>query len=300
LSNWLLSIEGTEAGRQFAMALALMSALFHAVFGSLQKGRFDPWLSRGAIDFCYCMMALLPAIFLVPPPDQKIWLLLGGAWIIHTLYKLLLAMAYERAPFTVVYPVVRGTGPLVTVIFAGLVFGEQFTFGQWIGVAVLSSGIFGLAHNSWKGASGGQETLGLALIFAVLTGVMVAAYTTFDAFGMRAAPDPFTFLVWFFVVDGFVFPIIAWFRWRKMSERPPKLPLMLRGLTGGIIAFLSFGAIMLATRLDKVGEAAVLRETSVVFAAFIGWFFLKEKVGPRRVVLMVVIALGAVIVEFGA
>jgi drug/metabolite transporter (DMT)-like permease len=56
---------------------------------------------------------------------------------------------------------------------------------------------------------------------------------------------------------------------------------------------------MLATRLDKVGEAAVLRETSVVFAALIGWFFLRERVGPVRGALVVLIALGAVVVEFG-
>jgi drug/metabolite transporter (DMT)-like permease len=56
---------------------------------------------------------------------------------------------------------------------------------------------------------------------------------------------------------------------------------------------------MLATRLDKVGEAAILRETSVVFAALIGWLVLKEKVGPRRTMLMWLIALGAVIVELG-
>ena len=65
------------------------------------------------------------------------------------------------------------------------------------------------------------------------------------------------------------------------------------------VAFFSFGSIMLATRLDKVGEAAVLRETSTVFAALIGWLVLKETVGPRRIALMALIALGAVIVEMG-
>jgi drug/metabolite transporter (DMT)-like permease len=55
----------------------------------------------------------------------------------------------------------------------------------------------------------------------------------------------------------------------------------------------------MATRLDKVGEAAVLRETSIIFAAFIGWFIMGEKVGPRRLILMSVVALGAVIVEMG-
>ena len=74
---------------------------------------------------------------------------------------------------------------------------------------------------------------------------------------------------------------------------------MMRGLIGGIIAPLSFGSIMLATRLDKVGEAAVLRETSTLFAALIGWLFLKETVGPKRAALMGLIALGAVLVEFG-
>jgi len=65
-----------------------------------------------------------------------------------------------------------------------------------------------------------------------------------------------------------------------------------------LVAMASFGAILLATRLDKVGEAAVLRETSTIFAALIGWLFLKETVGPRRLALMALIALGAVIVEF--
>ena len=57
---------------------------------------------------------------------------------------------------------------------------------------------------------------------------------------------------------------------------------------------------MLASRLDKVGEAAVLRETSIVFAAIIGWLFLKETVGPRRITLILLIVIGAVIVEWGA
>jgi len=71
------------------------------------------------------------------------------------------------------------------------------------------------------------------------------------------------------------------------------------GLTGAIVAIFSFGGIMLATRLDKVGEAAVLRETSVVFAALIAYLFWGEKVGPRRLSLMGLIALGAVVVEIG-
>ena len=74
--------------------------------------------------------------------------------------------------------------------------------------------------------------------------------------------------------------------------------MLWRGPLGGIVAIASFGSLLLATRLGKIGEAAVLRETSTVFAALIGWVFLKETVGLSRVVLIALIALGAVIVEF--
>ena len=144
-----------------------------------------------------------------------------------------------------------------------------------------------------------RENLPVALILAVATGMFVALYTTYDAYGIRASADPFTFLAWFFMIDGVVLPFYAYVRWRAMPMPPAPGPLMVRGVSGGLVAFFSFGSIMLATRLDKVGEAAVLRETSTVFAALIGWLVLKETVGPRRIALMALIAVGAVIVEVG-
>lgn len=299
MTDWLISIEGTEAGHTLALALALMAAFLHAVFGALQKGRHDPWLTRGAIDGSYCLMAAPFALFVVPWPEPHMWPIFAGAWVIHCLYKLLQAAAYTRGAYTVVYPVVRGTGPLFTVIGAYWLFGEVFNGVQWLGVAVLMAGIFGLAAYNMVYLKAERETLNVALALAFVTGLFVALYTTYDAYGIRATANPFTFLAWFFMIDGFVMPIIAYRRWHRMENPPAVGPLMQRGVIGGVIAFASFGAIMMATRLDNVGEAAILRETSTVFAALIGWLVLKETVGPRRVALMALIALGAVIVEFG-
>jgi drug/metabolite transporter (DMT)-like permease len=75
------------------------------------------------------------------------------------------------------------------------------------------------------------------------------------------------------------------------------LPLLGRGVIGAFVAYFSFGGVMLATRIDRVGEAAALRETSTVFAALIGWWLLGEKVGPVQVALMAMIAAGAVVME---
>jgi len=299
MSDWLISMEGTEAGRHLAMVLALAAAFLHAVFGALQKGRHDPWLSRGAIDLSYCIMAAPFALLIVPWPEAHMWPIFAGAVVIHIGYKILQAMAYTKGAYTVVYPVVRGTGPLFTVIGAWLIFGELFTPMQWAGVAVLLCGIYGLAVYNLRTLTLDRETMPLALGLAVATGLFVALYTTYDAYGIRAAADPFTFLAWFFFLDGMSILPIAGLRWRNMVARPAIGPLALRGVAGGLVAFFSFGSIMLATRLDKVGEAAVLRETSTVFAALIGWLVLKETVGPRRIALMGLIATGAVIVEFG-
>lgn len=298
MSDWITAIEGTEAGHQAALVLALSAAFLHALFGSLQKGRLDPWTSRAIMDVFMGLLAVPAVLFLVPPPQGALqWALVLGAIPIHTAYKIGMAMAYSRGAYTVVYPVVRGTGPVFTVIGAWLLFGEVFGPVQWLGVAILLAGIFGLALYNLRHITVARETLVAALALAVVTGALVALYTTYDAYAIRALPDPFTFLAWFFLVTSFDFPLVLAWRWRHLTPRPTRMEWLLGGLPGALVAYGSFGSVMLATRLDKVGEAAVLRETSTVFAALIGWLILKETVGPRRILLMALIALGAVVVE---
>jgi len=297
MTAWLQAIEGTEAGHRLALALALAAAFLHALFGALQKGRHDPWLSRAAIDVSYGALALPVALFVVPWPEPHMWPIFGGAFLIHTGYKIAQAMTYARGAYTVVYPVVRGTGPLFTVIGAGVFFGEHYGPGQWAGVGVLVAGIFGLALYNRRYLTAARDTLGSALAWAVITGMFVAAYTTYDAYGIRATANPFTFLAWFFVMDAISMPV---FQARRLVAVPrgERRALYARGFVGAIVAFLSFGAILMATRIDKVGQAAVIRETSTVFAALIGRLMLGERVGPARLALMGLIAAGAVIVEF--
>lgn len=297
MSGWLISLEGTEAGRDLALALALLAAVLHALFGALQKGRHDPWLSRAVIDLCYGVMAIPFALFVVPWPEPHMWVIFAGAFVIHAAYKLLQAMAYTRGAYTVVYPVVRGTGPFFAVIGAGIVFGETYSAGQWAGVGILMAGIFGLAAWNLRHVQVARETLVPALALAVATGAFVALYTTYDAYGIRATADPFTFLAWFFMLDGIFFPLIMARRLAGLG-RAEIGPLLRRGAIGAMVAYFSFGSVMLATRLDKVGEAAVLRETSTVFAALIGWWVLGERVGAVRAGLMGLIAAGAVVMEW--
>ena len=299
MTDWLLAIAGTPEGRLVAMGLALLAAVAHAAFGAIQKGRHDPWLTRGAIDAWLFVLSAPMALLLVPWPEGAVWPILLGAIAIHLVYKLLMAMAYSRAAFSVVYPVVRGTGPLATVAIASVVFAERYSLLQWAGVLMLSGGILAFAVVNLRGPTLGRADLRAGLAIAFAGGLSVAVYTAYDAWGIRMTPDPFTFLAWFFFVTAIDFPVIAAWRYARMTDPPELGPLLRRGLAGALIAYVSFGAVMLATRIDTVGQAAVLRETSVVFAAVIGWAFLGERIGALRAALVVLIALGAIVVEFG-
>ncbi|MGY6632655.1 MAG: EamA family transporter [Alkalilacustris sp.] len=277
-----------------------MSAVAHAVFGALQKGRYDPWVSRGAIDTGILVLSLPVALFAVPWPQGWEWALLAGAAVLHLAYKLAIAMAYARSAYTVVYPVVRGTGPLVTIMFAIAVFGESYGAVQWAGVLLLSGGILALAGLNLRGAVlADLPALRAGLGWALTGGVLVAAYTVYDAWAIRETADPFTFLAWFFVLTSIDFPLLMARRLRAAVAAPGGLGLVVRGLAGGLVAFVSFGGVMLATRIGPVGQAAVLRETSTVFAAMIGWLVLREQVGWRRAGLMALIAAGAVLAQMG-
>lgn len=300
MGDWIVQAAGTPEGARLALVLALSSAVFHAIFGAMQKGRFDPFLVRGAIDAWLVVLSAPIALFLVPWPEPSTFVFLTGAIGVHFLYKMTVALAYQQAAYTVVYPVIRGTGPVVTVIAAALLFSEHFDFQQWVGVACVSGAMILLALRNLREEQVDPGGLKRGLIWALFGGIMVAIYTVYDAYAIRQAANPFTFLAWFFFLTSLDMPIVSMLRVRRLGLRPEMPILVWRGFWGAIIAWASFGGLMLATRLDKVGEAAVLRETSPVFAALIGWFILGERVGPRRLALMGLIALGAVLVEVGS
>ena len=159
LVAWIYQIEGTNAGSRVALWLAILAAFLHAVFGALQKGRHDPWLSRGAIDASSGLAMLPLAILVVPIPEPELWPIFSVIFLIHFIYKLLQAFAYSKGAFTVVYPVVGETSPVLTVIGAYILFGETFSSIQWLGIVLLLMGIFGLALYNLIYLETSRETL---------------------------------------------------------------------------------------------------------------------------------------------
>lgn len=306
MGELIVELSGTPEGERLALLLAMVSAVAHAIFGALNKAGGDPFLNRGAINLFYGAMAMPVALFVVPWPQPGLWPLIALSFCVHLIYEILQATSFHRGAFTVVYPISRGVGPLVAALAAMAVFGEALRPGQWGGVALLSGAIMMLALVNVRGvranAANGPEILSAlqgAILVSIGAGIMLAGYTIIDAYGARAAENPFTFIAWFFATGLFGFPFIALRRWRGLPVKPALAPILRRGFFGAIAAFISFGTVILATRLGKVGEAAALRETSIVFGTIIAVIWFRERLDAPRIALIALIALGAALVELG-
>lgn len=296
-----VSMAGTPEGEVLALFLALMSALAHAIFAAVNKGGIDPYLNRGAINICYSIMAMPFALFVFPLPTTQLIPLLFFSFLLHIAYEWFQAAAFSRGSFTLVYPIARGVGPVITALLALFIFSETLVMSQWFGLLLLSGAIFSLAFINLGEVqldAVAKRGLMISIILAICAGIFVALYTTVDALGIRTAADPFTFLAWFFFLGGFGFPFVAYSRWLKLEDKPEIQPLIARGIFGALIAFFSFGTLMLATRIGKVSEAAALRETSIIFATGIGVLFFHERVDLKRMLAIALIAAGAILIEF--
>ncbi|MEM7291510.1 MAG: multidrug transporter, partial [Pseudomonadota bacterium] len=125
MADYFVQLAGTQEGERLAVFLALFSAFAHAVFAALNKGGNDPYLNRGAINIAYSLMAAPFALFFLPLPESHLIYILVLSFVFHVSYEWLQAAAYYRGALTLVYPIARGTGPIIIAVISIILFKEQ-------------------------------------------------------------------------------------------------------------------------------------------------------------------------------
>jgi drug/metabolite transporter (DMT)-like permease len=249
----------------------LGAALLHAGWNVLVKSGADQQLETITIAASSGLIALALAPFL-PAPAAASWPWLAGSAAVHILYFVFLAGAYRHGELSYTYPIMRGGGPMIVTLFGFLVLKEVLPFWSVAGVMLISVGILGFAAGTHDRR---------ATYFALANAVVIAAYTLIDAQGARASGAPVSYTLWFFAVNGVV--ITAYGMARRGLEVPAYIRRnALRAAAGGIFSLTAYGIALWAMTRAPVALVAVLRETSVIFAAVIAFFFLKEKLTPRR------------------
>ena len=210
---------------------------------------------------------------------------------IHIGYDLALMNSYRVGAFNQVYPIARGTSPLVVAVGAYLFAHEHLGVVPLAGVAILAAGLISLALSSGRLTRSDAPAVGAA----VATGLTIAAYTIVDGLGVRQAHDPYAYAGLLFLLQGPVFPLIA--AYRRPARQWRELSVAARGLLAGALSLAAYSIVLWAQTRAPLAEVAAIRETSVIFGALIGMLFLQERFGPRRLAAAAVIAAGIVLIS---
>jgi drug/metabolite transporter (DMT)-like permease len=205
-------------------------------------------------------------------------------------YALFLVRAYRQAGLAQVYPIARGTAPLLVTLGAALVAGEHIAPLGLAGVALVSGGIVAIAFG--RGRADAASTLA-----AVACGACIAGYMVIDGVGVRLSHHPIGYASWQAVIEGAPMPLI----FLAIRRRLPLLGWnadLVRTSVGALISVTAYGVVIWAMSLAAMGKVSALRETSILFAALIGWVFLKERMTARRLMGAAMIAGGAISLGF--
>ena len=254
----------------FGVTLAVLgAALLHASWNAIIKSGRDPLLDMALVTLAGSLLASAIAVAAaVPPPPPASWPYLAASTVVHIGYYATLAGAYRAGDLSHGYPIMRGTAPLLTALGTWLVLGESLSPGAMLGVLLICGGVLSL------GLAGGGAS-GRATAWALTNAALISLYTLADGAGVRISGDAWSYVVWLFVVHGLPFGlgVLALKRAAFLRHAAKNWH---RGLAGALLSGVSYGIALWAMTHAPVAIIAALRETSVIFAALIGAWFLKE------------------------
>jgi drug/metabolite transporter (DMT)-like permease len=267
------------------IGLILSAALLHATWNAILRGGADRLWSITVMCAVSAVVAL-PFLVFLPLPARASWPCIALSSALQVSYCLFLVRAYREGGLAQVYPIARGTSPLLVTLGAAVVAGERLTPAALGGVALVSMGIMALAFE--KARPSARSTLA-----ALATGVFIAAYTLTDGVGARLSGHAQSYTAWLFLVQGGAMPVV-YIALRGRLVVPLRSPETWKVLLGGVFGLLSYGVVIWALTLAPMGRVSALRETSILFAVVIGVVFLKEKPTLPRIAAALMIAGGAI------
>ena len=270
----------------------LFAALCHAGWNALIKVGLDPLSTTTLIAIGSAVVGLV-CLPLVGMPEDAAWPWLIASMIIHLGYFAALIEAYRSGDLGQVYPIARGSAPLMTAA-ASLVFvGERLSLASWVGIAALAAGVLLL---SARGARALAHIDRRAVGFALLTALTICAYSVVDGIGARASRNPQSYVLWLLIGNALLLTPYA--LWRDGRDVIPAMQrFWLRGLAGGALQTLSYGIALWAMTLAPIAIVAALRETSVLFGAVIAVVVLKEPLRAARIGAALLIVSGLILIR---
>ena len=270
----------------------LFAALCHAGWNALIKVGLDPLSTTTLIAIGSAVVGLV-CLPLVGMPEAAAWPWLIASVIIHLGYFAALIEAYRAGDLGQVYPIARGSAPLMTAAASFVFVGEHLSLTSWIGIVALAAGVLLLSARGGRAlAHIDRRAVGIAL----LTALTICAYSVVDGIGARASRNPQSYVLWLLIGNALLLtPYALWRDGRDVI--PPMQRFWLRGLAGGALQTLSYGIALWAMTLAPIAIVAALRETSVLFGAVIAVVVLKEPLRAARIGAALLIVGGLILIR---
>jgi drug/metabolite transporter (DMT)-like permease len=268
--------------------LAVLAAAFmHAGWNVLVKLNLDRFLSLFLLQTLMGVMGIgMLLAFGLPAQQSFLYALTSGA--LHTGYNLFLARSYRSGDLSQVYPIARGTAPLLTLVITWFAAHEAVSVITAVAVAILVAGI-------WLAGLSGKKELrldGMTFTSALITSVFIAAYTVVDGLGGRVSDNPSSYAALVFVLDGlFLLGVGLWMRGPGIIAAV--LPFWKSGIFGAALSAGAYWIVIWAMSKAPIAAVAALRETSILFVILMSSRVLSEKITVSR-------ALGAALIVAGA
>lgn len=255
------------------------------------KSSDDRLLMLASIRVVGLVAGILVASIVPLPSIDSIPFLLSAA-AIHYAYYALMLNSYRVGDMSQVYPIARGIAPLLVVILGAVLVGEVLSYLSTLAICILSTGIFVLAIS-------GHAINRRAIVFAVGTGVAIAGYSFLSGLGVRKSESIFGYIAWLEIATGVGMASVAYFRRRNIVLEFVRTQWRM-GLVAGLLSVAGYAIALWAMSMVAIAPVVALRETSVVFAAIIGSFFLGEGFAVRRIAAAVAVAIGVVLLGVSA
>ncbi|HEY0286735.1 MAG TPA: DMT family transporter [Pseudomonas sp.] len=267
--------------------LVLIAALLHASWNTLLRGGADRLWSMTVMCMAVAIASAVAALFLAPPAKAS-WFYAVLSAVLHVGYNLFLVRSYRVGDLGQTYPVSRGSSPILITLFASVFAGERIAVGALLGIALVSGGIISLAFERCRLAVP-------SLPYALGTGCFIAAYSVTDGIGVRLSGAPMAYTAWMCALWGVLMPLV-YIGLRGANSLLTPRPGFITAFIGGLVSLLAYGIVIYAMSGAPMGAVSALRETSVLFAALMGYFFLGETLTVRKMLACAVIALGTIII----
>lgn len=276
-----------------AIALLFASAAMHALWNFLLKSAEEKYVAMGWQVILSGLLAL-GLLFYSGLPPQDMWLFAIASMLLEAVYFILLCIAYSDHDFSLVYPIARGAAPALLVLWSALFLREELTIGGYVGLAMITGGIVLNGATALLKNRGDKPHL-KGILTALSVALVISIYTFIDGTAVKNGPALPYGLSMFVMVPLVTTPYLTrrygWDAFARVWKKN-------RGylLLGGVLGLVAYMLALFAYTFAPLSYSGAIREVSAVIGAFLGWQFLKEKMGGIRVVGAAIVFAGVMVI----